>query len=78
MPIETFDATKLSGIGFLDMASKRTMRYLYPDCGHWAAGWIVAQNSDGGWYTFRKATDDDISRLNRAVSVAHHRGEVCR
>jgi len=61
------------GFEFYDQASKRQMKYVYPDTAHWTAGWILYRNpGDGQWVTLRKATDDDIKALNRAVVVAHH------
>jgi hypothetical protein len=50
----------------------KTMRYFYPDAPHPLAGWIVWKHPEGQWVTLRKATDDDIARINAAVSKAHH------
>lgn len=69
---ETFDPTSLSGVGFYDIHSGRAMRYIYPDAGHWLAGWIVARNPSGDWMTLRKATDDDIAVINKAIVETHH------
>ena len=66
------DANTLHGISFFDDASQRCMRYIYPDAGHWCAGWIIVQNPSGEWITLRKATDEDIAALNSAVVRAHH------
>lgn len=67
-----FDPETLHGISFFDAASKRKMRYIYPDAGHWCAGWIIVQNPSGQWMTLRKATDADIAALNCGVAEAHH------
>lgn len=67
-----FDPRTLHGISFFDNATKREMRYIYPDAGHWSAGWIVVKNPSGEWMTLRKATDADIAALNRAVVEGHH------
>jgi hypothetical protein len=67
-----FDPTTLHGISFYDGATGKEMQYIYPDAGHWRAGWIVAKTKGGQWETWRKATDDDIAQLNQAVAEAHH------
>jgi hypothetical protein len=67
-----FSPESLSGISFFDGSSSRKMRYIYPDAGHWCAGWILVQNSGGHWMTLRKATDADIAAINKAVVQAHH------
>lgn len=64
MPSDLIDPETLHGISFFDAATNRKMRYIYPDAGHWTAGWIVAQNPSGEWMTWRKATQDDIATLN--------------
>lgn len=69
---EPLDPHKLPGITFYDAASGRNMRYVYPDSGHWLAGWIVVQNPSGEWMTLRKATVDDQCHINGAVVRAHH------
>ena len=60
------------GLEFYDGVSTRWMKYVYPDTKHWTAGWILYKHPDGQWVTLRKATDDDISAMNRAVSKVHH------
>jgi len=60
------------GLQFYDRASKRTMKYVYPDTSHWAAGWILFKHLNGQWVTLRKANDDDVRRINGAVVRAHH------
>lgn len=72
MPSEPSNPETLHGITFYDLASHRKARYIYPDAGHWTAGWIVVQNPSGEWMTLRKATDADIAALNKAVVEAHH------
>lgn len=67
-----FDPESLAGVSFYEKASHRMMRYIYPDAGHWTAGWIVVQNRSGDWMTLRKATDADIASINKAVVEAHH------
>lgn len=60
------------GIKFYDARMNKWMKYVYPSTQHWTAGWILVQHPDGGWYTYRKATEADIAALNRAVAAAHH------
>ena len=62
----------VSGLEFFDAASKRTLKYVYPDTPHWTAGWILYRHPDGQWVTLRKATKDDVSRITEAVVKAHH------
>lgn len=69
---QPFNPETLHGISFFDNASKRKMRYIYPDAGHWCAGWIVVQNPSGEWMTLRKATDEDVAAISGAVVRAHH------
>lgn len=64
-----FDVT---GLKFFDGATKREMKYVYPDTPHWSAGWILFKHPDGQWVTLRKATEGDIKRINQAVIGAHH------
>jgi hypothetical protein len=63
-----------NGINFYSQARHQQMRYLYPDCGHHWAGWILYKHPDGQWVSLRKATDADIAELSAAVSKAHHEG----
>ena len=65
------DATKLSGLTFTE--NDATLRYIYPQ-DHWAAGWIMKlQDADNNlWITWRRATPEDIERINAAVADAHH------
>ena len=56
-----FNPETLHGITFYDNASKRYMRYIYPDADSWMAGWLVVKNPSGEWMTLRKATDTDLS-----------------
>lgn len=74
MNIDTkpFDPETLHGVSFFDGVSNRKMRYLYPDAGHWSAGWIVVQNRSGEWMTLRKATSEDILSISGAIVHAHH------
>ncbi len=67
-----FDPTTLHGVGFYDIHNGRAMRYIYPDADHWTAGWIVVQNPSGDWMTLRKATDEDISVINKAIVETQH------
>lgn len=71
----SFDPGVLHGISFFDANSNRQMRYIYPDAGHWCAGWVVVKNPSGEWMTLRKATDADIAVISKAVVAAHHAGE---
>ena len=68
-----FDPETLHGISFYDSATRSRMRYIYPDAGHWCAGWIVRKTRGGQWETYRKATDEDIAALFGAGVEAHHR-----
>ncbi len=68
-----FDPETLHGISFYDSATRSRMRYIYPDAGHWCAGWIVRKTRGCQWETYRKATDEDIAALFGAVVEAHHR-----
>lgn len=61
------------GLEFYDGASKRQMKYVYPDTAHWTAGWILYRNpGDGQWVTLRKATEADVNAITGAVVEAHH------
>lgn len=60
------------GLEFFDNATKKRMKYVYPDSKHWAAGWILYKHPDGQWVTLRKATQQDIERISQAVIEAHH------
>lgn len=60
------------GLEFYDAASKRKMKYVYPDTDHWTAGWVLYRHPNGQWVTLRKATPEDIKALNGAVVDAHH------
>ncbi len=68
---EYFD---VPGLEFFDAASNRTMKYVYPDTAHSAAGWLLYRHVDGQWITLRKATDADLAAINGAVVKAHHGG----
>jgi hypothetical protein len=65
----TFDPP---GLRFFDQASNRWMKYFYPDSSHGYAGWICYKHPEGQWVTLRKATEDDLRRINKAVVEAHH------
>ncbi len=69
---DTFDAENISGVSFFSQTQNKNMRYLYPDCGHHWAGWILYKHPDGHWVSFRKATQADIRELNEAVVKGHH------
>lgn len=62
------------GLEFFDGASGSTLKYVYPDTKHWCAGWLLYKHVSGEWVTLRKATEDDIERMNKAVIEAHHNG----
>ena len=53
---------------FFDAASERFMRLMYDGP---YAGWIFFRHPDGQWVSLRKATDDDMDRINGAVIRAH-------
>lgn len=38
-------------------------------------GWLIYRHPEGQWVTLRKATDDDIAKVNQAVVEAHHAAE---
>jgi hypothetical protein len=76
LPTNISDSFDVPGVEFYDVASGRTMKYVYPDTKHWAAGWILYRNGDGGWVTLRKASPDDVSVITRAVVRAHHTEEA--
>lgn len=69
---KVFDVFDVPGLEFFDQNSNRTMKYVYPHTEHWTAGWILYRHVDGRWVTLRKATDADITVLNRMISTAHH------
>ena len=68
----TMELVDPTGLEFYDAATNRTMKYVYPDTPHWTAGWILYKHPDGQWVTLRKATDADVTALNKAVIGAHH------
>lgn len=72
MSNEKFDPGTLCGVSFFDAATERVMRYIYPNAKHWMAGWIITRNPSGEWMTWRRATDDDIKAINKAVVEGHH------
>ena len=55
------------GLEFFDNATKKRMKYVYPDYPHWTAGWILYKHPDGQWVTLRKATYADVGRISQAV-----------
>lgn len=70
--VSDFNPEKLHGASFFDAASKRVMRYIYPDAKHWLAGWIVVQNASGQWMTLRKATEQDLAVITAEIVRDHH------
>jgi len=66
------DSANPPGYDFYDGNSGRSMKYVYPDTKHPAAGWLLYKHPDGQWVTLRKATEDDIRQINEAVVAAHH------
>jgi hypothetical protein len=64
-----FDVT---GLEMYDVTAGKTLKYIYPDTPHWTAGWILYKLPEGGWATYRQATDQDIAQINKAVATAHH------
>jgi len=70
--------TTRGGVDFFDEASKRQMRYVYPDTDHWTAGWIMVRGVDGlrgmpEWVTLRKATERDVAAITAAIVREHHK-----
>lgn len=64
----------LTGVTFYDRASSRKMKYIYPDCPHETAGWILFLHASGAeWVPLRKASEEDIAHINKAVIQAHHK-----
>jgi hypothetical protein len=61
-----------TSLTFYDAATKRECCYVYPDTKHSTAGWILFRHPEGQWVTWRKATEDDLERISRAVIEAHH------
>jgi hypothetical protein len=59
-------------VTFYDGATKRWMKYIYPDSKHWAAGWLFYKHPDGQWVTLRRASDEDVEAITAAVVAAHH------
>lgn len=57
------------GTSFFDANTGRNMRLV--TAGEWK-GWIVYRHPDGGWVSLRRATQDDLARINDAVSAAFH------
>ena len=54
-------------------ANGKQMKYCYPDCPRESLrGWLLYKHPDGQWVSLRKATDDDLARINAAVVQAHH------
>lgn len=54
-------------------ANGKEVKYCYPDCERESLrGWLLYKHPDGQWVSLRKATDDDIKRINEAVVYAHH------
>lgn len=58
------------GTLFYDTASRREMKLVYEDAGHWTAGWLLYRGADGQWVTLRKATDSEV------LFIAASRSEV--
>ena len=54
------------GLEFFDTATKKRMKYVYPDSPHWT-GWILYKHPDGQWVTLRKATYADVGSISQAV-----------
>lgn len=67
------DVYEPRGLRFYDKATERQMLLVHE--GELYAGWLCYRHPDGQWVTLRKATDDDIGRLNKAVSAGHHEPE---
>ncbi len=65
--------TDIFGIEFYDATTGLTMKYAYPEKenGGWG-GWLFYKHPDGQWVSLRKATDDDLGRINAAVATAYH------
>lgn len=59
-------------IKFWDAATNRECCYIYPCVTHSSAGWILFRHRDGQWVTWRKATPDDLERINKCVIAAYH------
>jgi hypothetical protein len=63
--------TPQPSVMFLDATSGREMLYVYPTSTHYSAGWLHFKGPSG-WVSLRKATWDDIERINKAVVEGHH------
>ena len=57
------------GTRFYDLQSGREMLLVLEGPFN---GWIAYRHPDGQWVTLRKATDDDLVRINEAAVRAHH------
>lgn len=60
-------------VTFFDQGSNREMKYVYLASKSSWAGWLLYKHPHSGdWVSLRKATEDDIKRINKAVVEAHH------
>ena len=67
------EETELAKLGIEFESTGKRMKYVYPDSPHWSAGWILYwHEGQGDWVTLRKATNEDIAAINKAVISAHH------
>lgn len=55
-----------TGVKFYDTASRREMMYSQDED---TRGWLLWKHPDGQWVTLRKATKDDIGRINLCVQA---------
>jgi hypothetical protein len=58
------DAYEPKGIRFYDSASRREMLLVTEAGPH--NGWLCVRHPDGQWVTARKASVDDLARVNAA------------
>jgi hypothetical protein len=80
MPTDSIERAKQDAIVYRKLnvtplrfeANGKDMMYVYPDTKHELAGWILFRHPDGQWVTLRKATEDDVERITRAVVLSFH------
>lgn len=64
--------TPQPSLEFFDDNSGRQMLYVYLDAPQWS-GWLFFKHPDGHWVSMRKATEQDVAAINKAVVGGHHR-----
>jgi hypothetical protein len=62
MPSETYEP---KGIKFFEMGSKHELLLVVE--GSWA-GWLLYRHPDGQWVSLRKATQDDLAKIEQRIA----------